>query len=91
MTSTSGTVGTTDLENFAVVLGANYKSNDVYAGQNGRYLWSGFGGNDNLYGGAGADTFSYIYGDGNDNFINAENQNSVQLNIRLTKLQARRF
>lgn len=86
MTSTSGEVGTKDLENFAVILGANYKSNDVYAGKSGSYLWGGYGGNDNLYGGAGADTFAYNYGDGNDNFINAENQDSVQLNTDLNKI-----
>lgn len=79
MTSTSGDIGAADAAHFTAVLGANYKSNDVYAGTVGSYLWGGAGGNDNLFGGNGADTFSYNYGDGNDNISNAENQDKVFL------------
>ena len=80
MTSTSGSVGTADLENFSVILGANYKSNDVYAGRGGSFLWGGFGGNDNLFGGNGADTFVYGFKGGNDTVQNAETQDIIRIN-----------
>lgn len=88
MTSTSGNVGSTDTEIFGAILGANYKNNEVYAGRGGSYLWGGIGGNDNLYGGNGADIFSYNYGDGNDKFINAESQDSGYLSTTLDKISS---
>ena len=86
MTSTSGNVGSTDTEIFAGVLGAHYKDNEVFAGKGGSYLWGGFGGNDNLHGGNGADIFYYTYGDGNDNFVNAESQDSVIVSAKLEQI-----
>ena len=88
MTSTSGNVGSTDTEIFTGVFGANYKDNEVFAGKGGSYLWGGFGGNDTLHGGNGADIFYYAYGDGNDNFINAENQDSVIVSAKLEQISA---
>ena len=88
MTSTSGIVGSIDTEIFTLILGANYKNNDVFAGKGGSYLWGGFGGNDNLYGGNGTDFFYYSYGDGDDNFINAENQDVAIVSAKLEQISS---
>ena len=65
--------------NYEILFGANYENNIIRAGNGGSQLWGGVRGNDELFGGAGADRFIYNFGDGNDNISNTENQDSVLL------------
>ena len=52
-----------------IILKGNSRANDLRAGTNGSSL-DGSTGNDKLYGGAGADTFAYTLGEGNDYIYN---------------------
>ena len=88
MTSQSGSVGDSNAGNYTVLLGANYKANEIHGGKNGGFLWGGLGGNDNLYGGAGADTFYYSYGDGKDNIFNADSNDLINLAVTLDKISS---
>ena len=63
--------------NYEILFGSNYANDIIRAGNAGSELWGGMRGNDELFGGNGADRFIYNFGDGNDNFSNAENQDSV--------------
>ena len=65
--------------NYEILFGANYENNIIRAGNGGSQLWGGVRGNDELFGGNGADRFIYNFGDGNDNISNTENQDSVLL------------
>ena len=62
---------------------AALKSDDeilmIRAGNGGSMLWGGYCGNNELYGGAGADTFIYDINGGNDKVYNAESQDNVLL------------
>ncbi|MBQ7476585.1 MAG: hypothetical protein IJT06_04240 [Selenomonadaceae bacterium] len=64
-------------ENYQVIVGANYLNNSLHAGNNGSQLWGGYRGNDELFGGAGEDTFMYDFDGGNDKIFNAESQDKV--------------
>ena len=66
---------------YVVAVGADNENNQLIAGSAGSSLWGGSGKNsDTLYGGAGADTFIYNYGNGNDAIFNADYQDTVMLN-----------
>ena len=77
--------------NYEILFGANYENNVIRAGNAGSYLWGGKYGNDELYGGAGADTFAYRFEGGNDTVQNAETQDSVvfdDIELNLSQLTA---
>ena len=76
----SSTINGTDFNggnNYEILFGANYENDTIRAGNAGSELWGGMRGNDELFGGNGADRFVYNFGDGNDNVSNAENQDSI--------------
>ncbi|MBR5912838.1 MAG: hypothetical protein IKZ58_00525 [Selenomonadaceae bacterium] len=68
-----------DGNNYEILFGANYENNVIRAGNAGSYLWGGLRGNDELFGGTGADTFNYSFDGGKDTIHNAESQDSVIL------------
>ena len=77
--------------NYEILFGANYANNVIRAGNAGSYLWGGKYGNDELYGGSGADTFAYRFEGGNDTVQNAETQDSVvfdDIELNLSQLTA---
>ena len=65
--------------NYEILFGSNYANDIIRAGNAGSELWGGVRGNDELFGGAGADRFNYYFGDGHDVVQNAESQDSVFL------------
>lgn len=70
-----------DGNSFEVIFGANNEDNVIRAGNGGSYLWGGFLGNDELFGGGGVDTFVYDINGGNDTVHNAESQDTIRLRI----------
>ena len=66
-------------DKFEVIFGANSADNVIRAGNGGSQLWGGYLGNDELYGGAGEDIFTYDIKGGNDKIYNAESQDIVLL------------
>ena len=80
----SPTAGEIDARNFnsgnyQIIFGANYENNTIRAGNGGSELWGGIRGNDELFGGAGADTFEYYFDGGNDSVYDAESQDEIYL------------
>ena len=70
-----------------ILFGMNNKNNVLRAGNGGSYLWGGYLGNDELYGGAGEDGFIYDINGGNDTVYNAESQDTVFLrNVDLSQI-----
>ena len=63
-----------------LALTGNDKANDLYAGTAGSTLDGGEG-NDQLYGGAGADTFVYTYGEGNERIYNYDSTNEENADV----------
>ena len=57
-----------------ITLEGSAQSNEFYAGTGGSSM-NGAGGFDKLYGGTGADTFSYVIGEGNDYIYNYDSSN----------------
>lgn len=66
-------------DRYEVLFGSNYQNDIIRAGNGGSALWGGFSGNDELFGGAGQDTFVYNFADGHDSIKNAEAQDVVYL------------
>ena len=65
--------------NFEILFGSDYQNDIIRAGNAGSILWGGNQGNDELFGGAGQDTFNYWYDNGNDSVQNAESQDIIFL------------
>ena len=63
------TVDATAMKYYGTIAG-NMQSNVISAGSGGSQLWGGFGGNDTLNGGSGADTFWYGIWENSDDVIN---------------------
>lgn len=81
-----------DGSHYEILFGANYLNNVVRAGNGGSILWGGLRGNDDLFGGAGQDTFVYYTDDGNDSFQNAESQDTISLrNMTLDNISGAMF
>ena len=68
-----------DGNGFEVIFGANSADNVIRAGNGGSQLWGGYLGNDELYGGAGMDTFIYEISSGDDTIHDAESKDIVML------------
>ena len=68
-----------DGNGFEVIFGANSADNVIRAGNGGSQLWGGYLGNDELYGGAGMDTFIYEISSGDDTIHDAESKDIVLL------------
>ena len=81
-----------DGNKFEILFGANNADNVIRAGNGGSQLWGGYLGDDELYGGAGADTFIYDINGGNDTVHNAESQDTVLLrNVDLSQITSAQF
>ena len=63
------TVDATAMKYYGTIAG-NMQSNVISAGSGGSQMWGGFGGNDTLNGGSGADTFWYGIWENSDDVIN---------------------
>ena len=78
--------------NFEILFGTNYENDIVRAGNAGSYLWGGLRGNDELFGGAGQDTFVYKFNDDHDNFQNVESQDVINFgDMTLDKISGAMF
>lgn len=78
--------------NFEILFGTNYENDIIRAGNAGSYLWGGLRGNDELFGGAGQDTFVYKFNDDHDNFQNVESQDVINLgDMTLDKISGAMF
>ena len=64
---------------YGVMIGAENKDNQIYAGDGGSQLWGGQGGNDVLCGGAGVDEITYDKGSDNDVVNNVDDNDVVNL------------
>ncbi|MBQ9487562.1 MAG: hypothetical protein IJU91_07170 [Selenomonadaceae bacterium] len=72
-----------------ILFGADNVNNVIRAGNGGSQLWGGYLGDDELYGGAGVDTFIYDINGGNDTVHNAESQDIVLLrNVNLSQISS---
>ena len=71
---------------YQVLFGSNYENDIIRAGNSGSILWGGIKGNDELFGGAGKDTFTYELNEGNDVFSDVESQDVIQLGLSLDKI-----
>ena len=68
-----------DGNQYEILFGANYANNVIRAGNGGSLLWGGYLGDDELYGGSGADTFVYDIDGGNDTVHDAQEQDTILL------------
>ena len=78
----ASTAGLVDGRGFAeteVLHGANFADNEIHAGDGGSQLWGGVYGNDQLFGGAGADEFVTGNGCGSDVIYDAQAGDTVNL------------
>ena len=79
--SNGGEINGRDKNNslYGVMIGAENKDNQIYAGDGGSQLWGGVGGNDVLCGGAGTDEIIFDKGAGNDVVNNVDDNDVVNL------------
>ena len=81
-----------DGNGYEILFGSDYKNDIVRAGNGGSQLWGGMQGNDELFGGAGVDTFDYRYYGGHDSFQDAESQDNIFLkDMTLDKISGAMF
>lgn len=74
-----GTIDGRILNGYQIIQGANFLSNEIYAGVGGSRLWGGSYGSDNLHGGAGVDEFIAGVGCGHDNIFGAFTEDRINL------------
>lgn len=78
--SGAGVIDGRGFMNFEIIVGANYQSNHLIAGDVGANLWGGAGFSaDILVGGLGADNFLIGKNDGNDTVSNAGADDTIEL------------
>ncbi len=74
-----GTIDGRILNGYQIIQGANFLSNEIYAGSGGSRLWGGSYGSDYLHGGAGVDEFIAGVGCGHDNIFGAFTEDRINL------------
>ena len=74
-----GTIDGRSLNGYEIINGANFLSNEIYAGSGGSRLWGGSYGSDYLHGGAGVDEFIAGVGCGHDNIFGAFTEDRINL------------
>ena len=86
MADAAGTVDGRGLSGYEFIAGANNVNNALIAGDGGAQLWGGVYGNDELFGGNGADVFVAGVACGNDTIYNAASNDIINLSATLDQI-----
>ncbi len=86
MATEAGTVDGRSLSGYEFIAGADNVNNTLIAGNDGAELWGGSYGNDELFGGNGADNFVAGVGCGNDTIHNANSNDIITLSATLEQI-----